>query len=39
MYDGESGTFLCDLEVEHKGMLSDHERQKARDYLASAEVW
>jgi molecular chaperone DnaK len=38
MYDGESGNFLCDLEVEHRGLLSESERQEARSFLASADV-
>ncbi len=38
LYDGISGQLVTELEVEHKGMLSDQERRDARDFLQRAEV-
>lgn len=37
-YDGESGNFLCELEVERPGNLTRAEKLKARDLLGSMEV-
>jgi molecular chaperone DnaK len=37
-YDGESGGFLCDLEVRHDSQMSDDEKRRARNYLTSVEV-
>ena len=38
LFDGVSGQLLTEIEVEHKGMLSDQERRDARDFLQRAEV-
>lgn len=37
-FDGVSGQFLCDLEVQHGGMLSGEERESARSLLANANI-
>jgi molecular chaperone DnaK len=37
-YDGESGSFLCELEVERPGNLSKDERNQARQFLSRMEV-
>lgn len=38
LFDGISGQLLTELEVEHKGMLSDQEREQAREFLRGTEV-
>jgi molecular chaperone DnaK len=38
LYDGVSEQLLTELEVEHKGMLSEREREAARDFLGRTEV-
>jgi molecular chaperone DnaK len=38
LYDGVSGQLLTELEVEHKGMLTEQERDAARDFLQRTEV-
>jgi molecular chaperone DnaK len=37
-FDGENGSFLCELEVERPGNLTKAEKIKARDLLARMEV-
>jgi molecular chaperone DnaK len=37
-YDGDNGQFLCDLEVQHEGLLSADDKAKARQHLARLEV-
>jgi molecular chaperone DnaK len=38
LYDGLSGQLLTELEVAHKGMLSEEQRDAAREYLRRAGV-
>ncbi|MGV1049827.1 MAG: Hsp70 family protein [Solirubrobacterales bacterium] len=38
LYDGVSDQLLTEMEVEHTGMLSEQERDAARDFLERAEV-
>lgn len=38
LYDGENGRLLTQLEVEHKGMLSEEQRSAAQDFLKRAAV-
>lgn len=38
LFDGISGQLLTEVEVVHKGMLSDQERRDAQDFLRRAEV-
>jgi hypothetical protein len=37
-YDGDSGQFLCELEIQHEGLLSADDKAKARQHLARLEV-
>jgi molecular chaperone DnaK len=37
-FDGESGQFLCELEVQHEGGLSPDEKAEARQHLAKLDV-
>jgi molecular chaperone DnaK len=38
LYDGVSGQLLTELEVAHKGLLSEEQRDAAREYLRGTEV-
>ena len=37
-YDGVSGQALCELRVQHTGLLSGDDRERAREHLAKATV-
>ncbi|HEX8084487.1 MAG TPA: Hsp70 family protein [Solirubrobacteraceae bacterium] len=38
VYDGETSEHVCELRVQHSGMLSPEEKEDARSFLAKAEV-
>ncbi len=37
-YDGETGAFLCDLEVRHESLISDEAREEATSYITSLSL-
>lgn len=37
-YDGDTGGFLCELDVDRPGILSNSEKQQVRDLLTNMEI-
>jgi molecular chaperone DnaK len=38
LFDGQTNAHICEIKVKHEGLLSDGDRQAARDHLAGLSV-